>query len=301
MLARMQETPAFPLPWDDVRLFLVLYRSRTMGEAATTLGVDPSTVSRRLAALEGALDTVLFDRGRDGLRPTEAAEALLPTAELVEDGVIRFAHAADGLERTVSGLVRITAPPDAADVIVLPMLARLLAQHPALEVALAPSEATLDLDRREADIALRVMRPSRGDLVVKRGLVTRFVPATSPALAARLGTVDDLEAVPWIGWQAMGSMPPARWLAERVRRAPVLRTDSLRTQIAAAAAGLGVAVVPAPSVAHYGLVAVDTPLADGLPPIELFLVTHRALRRVPRIAAVWAGLLAELEAIGRAA
>ncbi|HYG68111.1 MAG TPA: LysR family transcriptional regulator, partial [Anaeromyxobacteraceae bacterium] len=72
------------LHWDDVRLFLALCRSRTLGGAARTLGVDASTVSRRLVALERALAATLFDRGRDGVAPTEAAERLLPAAEEIE-------------------------------------------------------------------------------------------------------------------------------------------------------------------------------------------------------------------------
>ena len=298
----MQGHAHFPLPWDDVRLFLALCRARTMGQAARALGVDPSTISRRLSGLEAALDTVLFDRGRDGLRLTAAAEALLPTAEIVEDGVIRFAHAADGLERSVSGTVRITAPPDATDVIVLPMLGSLLPQHPDLRVVLAPGEATLDLNRREADIALRIVRPTRGDLVVKRALQTRFVAATHPAAAARfaeaLAGAEVPVAVPWIGWSAMGQVPSARWMAAHGLGEPVLRTDSLRSQIAAAAAGLGVALVPLPSVGHYGLTSLELgPWAAPTPPIDLFAVTHRALRRVPRVATVWQALIARLEAL----
>lgn len=290
------------LPWDDVRVFLVLCRSRTMGQAAARLGVDPSTVSRRLAQLEAALDTALFDRGRDGLRPTEAAEALLPAAELVEHGIARFAHAADGLEREIAGVVRMTCPPDVADVIALPVIARLLARHPGLRVVLAPSEAMVDLTRREADIALRVVRPTRGDLVVKRGLRTRWTPAASPSLIERLGGAIDLRAAPWIGWgERLQSSPPAKWLAAHAPGEPVLRTDSLRSQISAAAAGMGVGLIPAPSLAHYGLAPLDPAGLTTSPPpgIELYLVTHRALRRVPRIAAVWEALdahLATLEA-----
>jgi DNA-binding transcriptional LysR family regulator len=147
------------LQWDDVRLFLALCRARTLGGAARTLGVDGSTASRRLAALEAALSTVLFDRGRDGISPSKAAEDLLPVAEEMEAVMTRFAHAADGLEREVSGLVRMTCPPDVADVVVAPLLGELFQRHPALRIEIDPGEAVLDLTRREADLALRVVRP----------------------------------------------------------------------------------------------------------------------------------------------
>ncbi len=114
------------LPWDDVRLFLALCRSRTVGGAARALGVDASTVSRRLVALERALAATLFDRGRDGVTLTKAAEDLMPVAEAIEDAMARFTLAAEGLEREVSGLVRITCPPDAAEVAVVPLMPGLL-------------------------------------------------------------------------------------------------------------------------------------------------------------------------------
>src|SRR5687768_13102834 len=101
----MQRTPAAsePLHWDDVRSFLALCRARTVGSAAATLRIDASTVSRRLAALEAAMDTALFDRGRDGIAPTKAAEDLLPVAEEIERAMHRFTNATEALEREVTG------------------------------------------------------------------------------------------------------------------------------------------------------------------------------------------------------
>ena len=106
------------LEWNDVRLFLALFRSPTVGNAARSLRVDASTVSRRLALLERALSITLFDRGRDGITPTKAAEDLLPVAEEMEEVMARFENAAGGLEREVSGVVRMTCPPDVAEVVV---------------------------------------------------------------------------------------------------------------------------------------------------------------------------------------
>ncbi len=96
---------ATDLNWDDVRLFLGLCRSRSVRDAAELLEVDPSTVSRRLAALEETLATTLFDRGREGIAPTEAAEDLMPVAEELEAVMTRFASAAEG-PRTSRGRAR---------------------------------------------------------------------------------------------------------------------------------------------------------------------------------------------------
>jgi len=286
------------LAWDDVKLFLALCRQRTVGAAARTLQIDASTASRRLATLEEVLATSLFDRGRDGISPTEAAEALLAVAEEVEQGMARFGNLAQGLEREAAGIVRITCPPDVAEVVLAPLLSELIARHPKLRITLDPGEAVRDLTRREADLALRVVRPSIGDLVMTRLTTARWVLVAAPKLARRLGTVRDFAAVPWVSWgERLAGIGAARWLATHVKHAdPVVRSDSLTVQLAAVASGVGVALVPEPSVKHYRLVQVKVaPLlrsaADEWPKDELYLVTHRALQNVPRVRVVWDLLL----------
>lgn len=280
--------------WDDVRLFLALYRARTVGEAGRVLGVDPSTVSRRLVALERNLSVTLFDRGREGVKPTEAAENLMPTAELVEHGVQQFAQAADGLEREVRGLVRLACPPDVAEVRLMPALQDLFREHPELTVELEPSESVRDLTRREADLAIRVVRPSRGDLVFKKVAAVRWGVALAPALADRLGVVDDWSTLPWLAFgERLEGTPAGRWRAARAgEAAPRLRTDSLYAQVHAAVAGLGATLLPEPTAAHYRLVPPRlTPDLEedhaSTPRADVFLVTHRALRAVPRVRVVW--------------
>jgi DNA-binding transcriptional LysR family regulator len=282
------------LRWDDVRLFLALCRSSTVGAAATSLGVDASTVSRRLVALEATLGASLFDRGRDGVAATKAAEDLLLVAEEMELVMQRFTSAAEGLEREVSGLVRITCPADVAEVLLTPIFHELFARHPGLRIEVEPGEAVLDLARREADIALRVVHPTSGDLIVTRLTTARWVAVAKPALARSLGTVRSFSDVAWIGWgDRFAHVPAARWLQKHVtNKAPIVRSDSLRVQLATVAAGVGVALVPEPSVAWFGLVpiklAASLRAAAGEWPVdELFLVTHRALRDVPRVRAVW--------------
>lgn len=296
-----------PLAWDDVRLFLALCRARTVGEAARALRVDASTVSRRLATLEDTLDTTLFSRGRDGVAPTPAADELLPVAEEMEAVALRFAHAADGLEREVSGRVRLTCPPDVASVVVAPLLRELFARHPRLRVELDPGETVLDLTRREADLALRTVRPTRGDLLVTRLVGMRWIAVAAPRVVRALGTLKAWEAAPWIGWgERLAGIGPARWLATHARAVePVVRSDSLAVQLALAAAGVGVALVPEPSAAHYRLAPIK--LAPSLreaaaawPTDSLYLVTHQALREVPRVRAVWDLLVARLRDAGRA-
>lgn len=291
-------SPTESLRWDDVRLFLALCRARTVGEASRALGVDSSTVSRRLSALEEALTTTLFARNHEGISATKAAEDLLPVAEEMEAVMLRFAHAADGLEREVSGLVRIACPPDVANVLIAPLLRELFTLHPALRVEIAPGEAVLDLNRREADLALRTVRPTQGELVVTRLTRVRWLLVASAELAQELGTLRSWNDASWIGWGAgLAMLGPAQWLERHAKTVdPVLRSDSLMVQIAAASASAGVTLLPEPSAAHYGLVPVKLSPglradADSWPADELFLVTLRALRDVPRVRALWDLLL----------
>jgi DNA-binding transcriptional LysR family regulator len=260
--------------------------------------VDASTVSRRLAALEEALALTLFDRGPGGVSPTEAAEDLLPVAEEMEATMLRFAAAAEGFEREVAGSVRVACPPDLAEVILVPLVGDLLTRHPRLQITIEPGEAVLDLSRREADLAIRTVRPTRGDLVVTSLGSVRWVVAGTATTVRALGMLKRWSDAPWVAWgERLSSSAPAHWLAEHARVEPRVRSDSLMFQIALLKAGAGIALVPEPSLEHYGLVPVR--LASALqqsaatwPEDELFLLTHRALRSVPRVRAVWDAVLA---------
>jgi DNA-binding transcriptional LysR family regulator len=218
----------------------------------------------------------------------------------------RFASEAEGLERTVSGLVRLACPPDLAEVLIASLVPELRASHPALFIEIDPGEAVLDLTRREADLALRTVRPVKGDLVVTSLGTVRWVLAAAPVLAKKLGTLRGLTDAPWVSWgERLSGVLPARWLATHAPDAErVVRSDSLLLQLALVKLGVGVALVPEPSLSHYGLVAlkVSAPLRDACrwPPQELFLITHRALRRVPRVAVVWDILVARVgDRLGR--
>jgi len=300
MIASTQaDTPA---RWDDVRLFLALHRERSLAGAGARVGLDASTLSRRLAALEDSLAARLFDRTRDGLVPTAAAELLLPAAEEMESAHVRFARDASGFEREVEGVVRLSVPPGMADAFVGPALVRLHAKHPRIRVELDASVRLLDLTRREADLAVRTIRPQSGELVMRRLAASPWTPMVASARAAELGPVKLWSDVDWIAWgDDLAGIPPARWLAKHAPRVePVLRTSHIATQVAAVESGLGAALLPA----SYARVADVAPLRHGkalkasvdeLPENESWLVGHRALRGVPRIAAVWDFLVEEFQ------
>ncbi len=292
------------LRWDDLKVLLALQRHGSLKRAAEALGVNISTVSRRLDALEEALGAHLYDRTPDGVRPTAAAEQLVPHAEAMERAAAGLVRGLEGLEVEVEGTVRITAPPGLVDAFLAPALVELVQLHPRLRLQLLSTIGYADLSRREADLALRIVRPESGDLVAKRLASHPWCVVACPALAAALGVLRDANAARWVTWgEELGHLPDARWLGAHVDRdRVVLETSSMTAQLEAVRAGLGAMVVPRPYAALPGLAAVRVGRALGatlaaLPEGTLWLVGHRALREVPRVAAVWAWLE---ERLGRA-
>ena len=298
----------FEARWDDVRLFLALHRERSLAGAAVIVGLDPSTLSRRLTALEESLGTRLFDRTREGLAPTAGAELLLPAAEEMASAHARFSRDAYGFERVAEGTVRVSVPPGLAEAFLTPALVRLRAEHPRIQIEVDTSVRFVDLTRREADLAVRTLRPTAGDLVSVKLGERRWTPMVAAHRARKLGRVKDWADVPWIGWgDDLQSFPPARWLAKHVpRSAVVLRSSHFPMHASAVQAGLGAGLFPP----AYARVASVAPLcyartlaasANELPINETWLVGHRALRAVPRVAAVWSLLVEEFAKYERVA
>lgn len=287
--------------WDDVRIFLALHRERTLAGAAARVGLDASTLSRRLAALEESLGARLFDRTREGLVPTDGAERLLAAAEEMASAHARFSRDASAFEREAEGVVRLSVPPGVADAFVAPALVRLRKKHPRIRIELDASVRYVDLTRREADLAIRTTRPQSGDLVVLKLAEQRWTPMVSAARAKKMAPVASWGELDWIAWgEELGHLPPAQWLRRHAERAGiVLRTSHFAAHIGAVEAGLGAALLPAiytrvAKVAPARWAKSLAPSVGELPPNESWLVGHRALRAVPRVAAVWSFLVEEL-------
>lgn len=293
--------------WDDVRVFLATFRLRSLGAAAVRLGVDTSTVSRRLTALETALGAQLFDRSREGLVPRRAAELLLPSAEAMEAAHARLGRDASGKETTAEGVVRVSAAPGIMETFVAPAVARLRARHPGLTLELDGSARVVDLTRHEADLALRSTKPQGAELVMTKLASATWVPVASPALVKELGIVQSWADPTWIVWdRELSSFAPSRWQAQHAGKAPIaLRTSHAGSQMAALRAGAGVALVPDLYAAAYGLEKVRyakrlKESAAQLPVDDLWLVAHRTMRGVARVDAVWDFIVAEVRgAVGK--
>jgi DNA-binding transcriptional LysR family regulator len=306
MPAKKQDLPTASegARWDDIRVFLAIQRAGSLGQAALRLGLDTSTVSRRLVAFEESLGNKLFERSRGGLTATRAAGAVLAAAEAMEAAHARLTRDATDVETVVQGVVRLSMPPGLADTFIAPALPRLRAQYPRLSIELEASARVLDIARHEADIALRTVRPESAQLLtvkLLRGM--RWVVAASHELAGRLGRVDDWSTLPWITWDRdLSRFGPSRWLARHAPGAEIaLRTSHFASQLAAARAGLGVLLVPDIDrrARDLGLVQSSRSLhksVSELPTDDVWMVGHASLRQLPRVEAVWRFLRDEIRA-----
>jgi DNA-binding transcriptional LysR family regulator len=152
--------------WDDLRLFLPVARSGRLTEAASVLGISISTVARRLTQLERDLGLSLFLRSQSGYALTEDGRRLLQKAEAVETAMFGVNRLADTV--ATRGRVRVALPEGFAVQIVLPRLAAFQLAHPAIALDLVTGPFSLDLMRRESDIALRLVKPTDNDLLVRK-------------------------------------------------------------------------------------------------------------------------------------
>jgi len=273
--------------WEDLRLALAVARAGGLKGAAALLAVDPSTVFRRLAALEQGLGVRLFDR-EGAYRPTAAGERLAQAAERIEAEAAALDRELTGVDQRLTGRLRVTCSETMAFRLLPAQLAAFRRAHPGILLELVVDNRQLSLARREADVALRTSRPEEGHLWGRRlAGIAWAAYASSTYLDGRAGPSDaELAGHELIGWEE-GSAPvrAAAWLAGQVpKERLVYRSNSLINQHAAARAGLGVAVLPC-----Y-LADPDPELPRLMPPIEaltgeLWIVTHVDLKATARVRA----------------
>ena len=155
------------LDWTLYRSFLAVAETGSLSAAARSLTLSQPTLGRHIAELETALSTKLFTRTAKGLSPTEAALALVPAATAMRQAAAQLSLLAAGREESLKGTVRLTASRVVSHYLLPPMLARLRQAEPGIEIELVPTDSTENLLFREADIALRMYRPTQNDVVTR--------------------------------------------------------------------------------------------------------------------------------------
>jgi DNA-binding transcriptional LysR family regulator len=234
--------------WDDIRYFLAINRTGTLSGAARRLGVQHTTVGRRLAALEIKFGARLFVRTPEGLSATDAGNAIAPLAEEAERCLIAIERKVGRSDSRLEGKVRLTTS-EAFSNYLIPHLAALQARHPNLAVEIDTSNSILDLTRGEADLAVRAAPTAQAELVCRKvadAVWSLFASADSVARRGAPSVPTDLAGHEVIGFSgAIAETPGARWLAEHSSGAHVaIRCHSLVAIVNAAAAGIGLAMAP---------------------------------------------------------
>lgn len=285
--------------WELYRSFLGVLREGSLSGAARALGITQPTAGRHVAALEKALGVVLFTRSQVGLMPTEVALALQTHAEAMESTAASLERAATSQGEGVRGVVRISASEVIGVEVLPPIVARLREQHPALKVELVSTNRVQDLLRREADIAVRMVRPKQEQLVARRiGQIELGFHARKEYLL-RHGTPRRMEEL--AGHAVIGYDQPSAFVRNAGkalqgygREAFSLRTDSDLAQLALIRAGAGI------GICQVGLARRNEALIRVLPrtfsmKLETWVTMHEDLRNSPRCRAAFDTLVEGLQ------
>ncbi len=268
--------------WTLVRSFLAVLDAGSLMAAARKLGAQQPTLSRHIAELESQLGAPLFERTGRGVTPTAAALAIADAARQMAGGADALARSLAGQRQTTTGTVRISTSQVAASYLLPPVLARLQAAEPGIQVELVASNQISNLLRREADIAVRMLRPEQGSLVARKlgdvGIVacahTRYLqaagtPRSSTDLLQHRLIGYDRDDTLLRGFTQLGQPLP--------REAFALRTDDQVAYAQLVAAGAGIGFLAG---YHQRALAGVVPVLPGLqiPPLPCWLAVHREIR-----------------------
>ena len=293
--------PTPPMPsstdfdWNDIPLILALARSGSMSATGRQLGVDASTISRRIAAAEKSLKLRLFIRDNTGYQLTDAGQVFVQHGEAVYGNVQSMLQASSQEADATAGPVNITSIDFLFDYWLLEHVPALHAQHPQLQLTLQAENQNLSFTRREADFALRLGKPGED-----AALVMRKLGDLGFAVYGHARFADTPRACwgtqPWIAYDdALAGTGEMRWLAQMDPQPRiVLKVNSLSTMVRACRAGVGLALLPCLVGEQEGLVLVGPnpgPQQQWQPELqrELWLLSHRDAGSIARfkVVAAW--------------
>jgi DNA-binding transcriptional LysR family regulator len=278
------------LDWSWLRDFGVVAKTGSLSEAARVLGVSQPTLTRRMAALEEQLGAEVLRRGPRGIELTETGEAILEPIRRMRDEASAVDVAATGRDAALEGTVRVSATEGLADYWCTPVLLEFQRAHPAIRIEIDVNNRNANLLRREADIALRLMRPRQQELVARRvGDVALGLYAAMSYLErrGRPESIDALANHSCVGFdESIVDTDAGRWV-ERLAGPgrPVFRSTSLITQLQAIRCGWGIGITSVFIAAEVG--GLERVLPEIGHSLEVWLVTHPGLRRSARIRAVY--------------
>ena len=268
--------------WALVRSFLAVLDAGSLMGAARRLNAQQPTLSRHVAELEAQLGTPLFERTGRGVTPTAAALAIADAARQMEAGALTLSRSLTTARNAETGTVRITTSEVAATWLLPPLLAQLQAQESGIAVELVASNHLTNLLRREADIAVRMVRPAQASLVARKLGEIPIIAAAHRDYLARFGTPkrpEDLAGHRLIGFDRDDGILKgfAQMGMPLTREHFALRTDAQIAYGQLVAAGAGIGFVAQYNLRHWpGVVALLPQLA--IPPLPCWLAVHREIR-----------------------
>ena len=276
--------------WNDLKAFLAVARGGSTLAASKALGVNQTTVARRIESLEQDLGFKLFERGQTGSRLTESGDGLIAEAENVERAAIRFANQAATQMRGVSGALRLTTNELVANTMVIPALVEFRKVHPDVQVDLVITDRALDLQNGEADLAIRTGKAlAESDLVARKVADHDMALYCSRDYAARRGvpaSPDDLQRHDLIDvTMEMGEIPAASWMMRHAGgKPPITRSNSMGSLVHAVKAGLGIGALPCTIAdTDYDLLRCSDCIEEAR--ASSWIVTRRELKDTPRVRA----------------
>lgn len=294
--------PPNEFDWDDLKHFLAVARHGSTLAAGRALGLDQSTVQRRLTALEQRFGQPLVQREPSGYRLTEFGRALLPRAEQVEQAVTAFSQQVATATAEVVGVIRVTCPePIVNRITQTSFLERFRVRHPALHVQFVMSDKYIDLAKGEADVALRSGDTDDGELVGRKIADSIWAVYASKDYIERSGRperIEDLAQHPMVGFDdTLAKHRITAWLRKVSSGATLAaRSSSVLGLVYSAKAGIGVAPLPMSiGDAEPDLVRVIGPVPE-LTRVWRILTTSE-LRKTPRVAAFFDFVISEIETL----
>lgn len=279
--------------WDDLRTVLAVVRHGSLAGAGAALGVNYTTVARRIHRLELALGAPLFERLPEGYRPTEAAQLVAERAAAMEVQHDTLLRRLQGRDQSLRGLLVITAPQLLIGPYLAPVIAQFQAQNLEVDLSIRATNNLLDLNRREADLAIRVSRDPGDSLTGLRLCAQDNASFASPELAARIAA-DPSACIDWLVYEQTPNVP--KLSLEKYPNARVaLMFDDMIAMLGAAIAGLGVVRMPMfLGRANKGLVQV--PMLPPQPYMDIWLVGHPDVWSSAKVAAFRAILVPHFRA-----
>jgi DNA-binding transcriptional LysR family regulator len=279
---------AHVVDWNDLRYLLAIAKAGTLAGAARELGVEHTTVGRRLNALEAALATRLFTRGPEGFAPTGAARAILPIAEEIAARVESIERRVAGEDARVEGTVRVTTS-EALSGYLVKQLGVLRQRYPELVVEILAGNRAYDLPRGEADVAIRVREVTEPDLVARKVAIAGWSLYASRGYVGARGvppSPEDLRGHDVVAFdQTMSATPGAQWLqAHGAGTNVAVRGNSIVASLNAVLLGMGVSVLPCFLGDAERSLQRLTPRVLGAR--DVWLVVHPDLARVARVRVV---------------